>query len=99
MRVRATDFRQHSTYRLPSTSEGGQISMRALPDKSWTARLAASLRCWWVAYVTWRINRSALAQLAAMSDRDLRDIGLTRGEIENTVWDGAAMGCASRRNR
>jgi uncharacterized protein YjiS (DUF1127 family) len=31
--------------------------------------------------MTWRIERAAVDQLAAMSDRQLKDIGLTRSEI------------------
>jgi len=72
------------------TASAAPVSSCALADKSWTARLASGLRRWWTAYATWRLKRTALIQLAAMSDRDLRDIGLTRGEIENTVWDEAA---------
>jgi uncharacterized protein YjiS (DUF1127 family) len=42
--------------------------------------LAAAKRAW-VAYTTWRIERAAIDQLSAMSDRQLKDIGLTRSEI------------------
>jgi uncharacterized protein YjiS (DUF1127 family) len=31
--------------------------------------------------MTWRIERAAIDQLSAMSDRQLKDIGLTRSEI------------------
>ena len=44
------------------------------------ALLGAAKRAW-VAYMTWRIERVAIEQLAAMSERQLTDIGLTRSEI------------------
>jgi uncharacterized protein YjiS (DUF1127 family) len=36
---------------------------------------------WWVAYTTWRIERLAIARLEAMSDRQLKDIGLVRSQL------------------
>jgi uncharacterized protein YjiS (DUF1127 family) len=47
--------------------------------------LIASLQAWWVTFLNWRIQRAAILQLEAMSDRDLHDIGLRRCEIENAV--------------
>ena len=38
-----------------------------------------------VAYITWRMENIAIAQLRAMSDRELEDIGLTRSDIARTV--------------
>jgi uncharacterized protein YjiS (DUF1127 family) len=56
-----------------------------MPGRSWTQRLRATLKRWWVAYITWRIERAALAQLWSLSDRYLKDIGLTRSEILRAV--------------
>jgi uncharacterized protein YjiS (DUF1127 family) len=36
---------------------------------------------WWVAYTAWRVERLAIAHLGAMSDRQLKDIGLVRSQI------------------
>jgi hypothetical protein len=33
--------------------------------------LAATLKRWWLAYITWRIEQAAIAQLCVMSDREL----------------------------
>jgi len=44
-----------------------------------------TLKKWWMAYLTWRIERVAILQLVAMSDRQLEDIGLTRSQIERAV--------------
>jgi uncharacterized protein YjiS (DUF1127 family) len=51
----------------------------------WIGRLAATLKQWWLAYITWRIEQAAIAQLWVMSDRELKDIGLTRCEITRAV--------------
>jgi uncharacterized protein YjiS (DUF1127 family) len=56
---------------------------------SWTALLHARFRAWKAAYVTWRIEQTAMQQLERMSDHDLRDIGLTRCEITHAVTHGA----------
>jgi uncharacterized protein YjiS (DUF1127 family) len=50
------------------------------PSAGANAILGAARRAW-VAYMTWRIERIAINQLGAMSDRQLKDIGLTRSEI------------------
>jgi uncharacterized protein YjiS (DUF1127 family) len=49
------------------------------------SRLIARVQSWWVAYLDRRMQRSAILQLEALSDRDLRDIGLRRCEIEGAV--------------
>src|SRR5262249_20110309 len=48
---------------------------------SWTSRSAAVLRRWWMAYLNWRLEQAAIAQLAALSDRELKDVGLRRCEV------------------
>jgi uncharacterized protein YjiS (DUF1127 family) len=52
---------------------------------SWVKDLGATLNRWCVAYLTWRIERAAITQLGSMSDRQLRDIGISRSEIESAV--------------
>lgn len=45
---------------------------------------------WFWRYVnylaTWRSHRSVIKQLNGLSDRELRDIGITRGDIDRLVW-------------
>jgi uncharacterized protein YjiS (DUF1127 family) len=53
--------------------------------QSWKARLVANLKRWWTAVMTWRAEQAAIDQLAAMNDRELRDIGLSRTEIASAV--------------
>jgi uncharacterized protein YjiS (DUF1127 family) len=44
-----------------------------------------TLRRWWLAYTAWRIERSTARCLYALSDRQLKDIGIARSEIEYIV--------------
>ena len=47
--------------------------------------LVAILKSWWLAHLTRRIERAAIIQLGSMSDRELKDIGLTRSHIACAV--------------
>jgi len=47
-----------------------------------SSRLAATLKAWWIAYLNWRMHELAAAQLRSMSDRELKDIGLHRTQID-----------------
>jgi uncharacterized protein YjiS (DUF1127 family) len=44
-----------------------------------------AVRRWRAAYINWRIERAAIAQLGTMSDRKLKDLGLTRSAIARIV--------------
>jgi uncharacterized protein YjiS (DUF1127 family) len=61
------------------------VAPEARAARSRTCGLAVTLRYWWAAYINWRMEHEALAQLRAMSDRKLMDIGLTRSAIAGTV--------------
>jgi uncharacterized protein YjiS (DUF1127 family) len=58
---------------------------QTIPGRSLVRGLVASLKRWWVAYITWRTEQAAIAQLWSMSDRTLKDIGFTRSEIPRAV--------------
>lgn len=47
--------------------------------------VGSALNRWWAAYIDWRLKQLAIAQLRGMSDRELRDIGISRSEIEVAV--------------
>jgi len=49
------------------------------------------MKRWWADYMTWRIEQAAIAHLWSMSDRELKDMGLTRSEVTNAVR-GEAVG-------
>lgn len=46
-------------------------SSEALAGNSWTP--AAVLKRWWMAYLSWRLEQAAIAQLGTLSDRELKD--------------------------
>lgn len=45
----------------------------------------AALKRWWSAYMIRRMEAAAIDRLRSMSDRDLKDIGLTRAGIVPAV--------------
>ena len=47
--------------------------------------LVQRFKRWGAVYAAWRGERRAIAELASMSDRDLRDIGINRSEILRAV--------------
>jgi uncharacterized protein YjiS (DUF1127 family) len=49
---------------------------------AWNSVLVSTAKTWWVAYLMRRMEREAIIQLRAMSDRQLEDIGITRSQIE-----------------
>jgi uncharacterized protein YjiS (DUF1127 family) len=57
--------------------------------------LRCGIRCW-AAYITWRVERLAVARLGAMSDRQLRDLGIVRSQIEFAVKNGIGRGRVAR---
>jgi len=70
--------------------------------RSWGSVLIATMKKWWMSYLTRRIERAAIIQLHGMSERQLQDIGLTRSQIERAVrgelddgWQG--RGCDGTR--
>jgi uncharacterized protein YjiS (DUF1127 family) len=44
-----------------------------------------ALKRWWTSYMNWRVQQLAAARLRSMSDRELKDIGLSRSQIEFAV--------------
>jgi uncharacterized protein YjiS (DUF1127 family) len=56
-----------------------------LSEPAWCTTVSAALRRWWMAFGNILLERAAIAALSSMSDRDLRDIGVYRCEIEQCV--------------
>ena len=40
----------------------------------------------WNYLMTWQMHRDTIKHLNRLSNRELQDIGLTRGDIDNLVW-------------
>ena len=47
-----------------------------------------ALKRMWAAFIAWRIEQVAIGHLRAMSDRELKDIGLHRSQVEFAVRRG-----------
>jgi uncharacterized protein YjiS (DUF1127 family) len=54
-------------------------------SQPWSSGLSATLKRWWAAYTT---RRAEQALLGSMSDRELKDMGLTRCDITGAVRGG-----------
>ena len=52
-------------------------------------RIGGALKRWWLAYMDWRLQQMTINRLRGMSDRDLRDIGLSRSQIDFAVRGNA----------
>jgi len=61
------------------------------------AMAGAAIKRWWDSHIALRVERAAIAQLESMSDRDLKDIGLTRSEITGAVRGESARDRLSSR--
>jgi uncharacterized protein YjiS (DUF1127 family) len=59
----------------PRSSAGG-----ALPR-----RIGRVLQRWWLAYMEWRLMRLTIDLMSRMSDRQLKDLGITRSQIESVA--------------
>jgi uncharacterized protein YjiS (DUF1127 family) len=81
---------------IMSTISNAPAAAQGTTGHPWTGRLAAALKRWWVAFITWRLERAAINQLSSLSDRQLKDIGLDRSEImgavSNRVTPGHTLG-------
>jgi uncharacterized protein YjiS (DUF1127 family) len=75
---------------IMSTIFSMRASAQGTAGQSRVSGLLAIAKRWWVAYITWRIKRAAIAQLCSMSDRELKDIGLARSDITCAMRGEAA---------
>ncbi len=60
---------------------------RALDGASWAQRLIQLPAALSAQLANYRTYRATLAELSALSDRDLDDVGLTRGMIRDVAAD------------
>ncbi|MEH2539368.1 DUF1127 domain-containing protein [Bradyrhizobium sp. AZCC 1577] len=59
---------------IRGTTELGPVTARR--------QVYSPLETYWNAFQEWRKRRRLLAHLCDLSDRELKDIGITRGEID-----------------
>jgi uncharacterized protein YjiS (DUF1127 family) len=50
--------------------------------------VGSAMMRWWAAYTAWRIEQWAMRRLSAMSDSEIKDIGLVRSQIKFAVKNG-----------
>ena len=79
------------------TISSAPVAAQGTTGHRWTGRLAAALKRWWMAYINWRLEQVVINQLWSMSDRALKDIGLTRSEIAAAVKRDGTRDRGSRR--
>lgn len=58
------------------------------PTVTKPSRLGIVLKAWWAAYRRRRAERLTIHRLAQMSDRELKDIGIVRSQIDFAVTHG-----------
>jgi uncharacterized protein YjiS (DUF1127 family) len=73
-------------------------TVRARQDEGADTMLTAMLYDLWTAIRRAQLRRRAIAELSALDDRLLRDIGISRGEIR-TAADGTPRAPAPARDR
>jgi uncharacterized protein YjiS (DUF1127 family) len=61
----------------------GNAVPQGIARQFWAKRVVAPLRRWLVAYRSWKAEQAA--RLHSMTDRELKDIGLTRSVITGAV--------------
>jgi uncharacterized protein YjiS (DUF1127 family) len=61
------------------------ILPRRTPRDAFPMRLGRAVRRSWLAYIDWRLRLMAIGRLSRMSDRQLKDIGLSRSQIDRAA--------------
>jgi len=73
--------------RTMNAISGIQTEIRGVAGFSMTTSVVRAISGYWTAYSQRRAHNRAVAQLRAWSDSQLKDIGISRGEIEFAVTD------------
>lgn len=60
-------------------------------QRSLTSRVWSAARTAWRAYVKWYERRAAMRHLGSLDDRMLKDIGISRGEIQAVAYSGRPL--------
>jgi uncharacterized protein YjiS (DUF1127 family) len=81
---------------MSTISTAMNVSHRKV-GRSFLGRFGAGLLRAWTAYMTWRLEQLAIAQLSGLSERELKDLGLTRPQIMTVARRGAVRSRAANR--
>ena len=80
---------------IMSTVSSAPAAAQRAVGPSWACGPVAILQRWCATYLSRRADQVAIGQLWSMSDGELKDIGLTRSEIERAVAGAVPRGRAS----
>jgi uncharacterized protein YjiS (DUF1127 family) len=72
------------------TVSSERVAPPSLAGQFWARTVIDAFRRWLLAYKKWRAERAAIEQLQTMTDRELKDIGVTRTDIYGAVRRNAA---------
>ena len=76
------------------TDPSGNAMPQSIARQFWAKQVVPPFRRWLVAYRSWKAEQAAIARLHSMTDRELKDIGLTRSVITGAVvLRGHAVHC------
>jgi uncharacterized protein YjiS (DUF1127 family) len=79
------DASEQSSDTIMSTTCSAPTAAQDTAERFPDSGLAATLKRWWAAHIARREQRAAMAALGAMSDLELRDMGLRRCDIPRGV--------------
>ena len=57
------------------------------PPPGWLVSIRSAISSRWSMIGQWRARRRVIAELRALDDRSLRDVGLYRCEIDQIPWE------------
>jgi len=69
----------------------GSLELQRLSARRHGWRVVRAMRSAWTRYLRHRQRQRDFAQLAAMNDFELRDIGITRDEIRAAILEGTDL--------
>jgi uncharacterized protein YjiS (DUF1127 family) len=76
------------------TVPSGNAALQGIARQFWAKRVVPPFKRWLVAFWSWKAEQAAIARLHSMTDRELKDIGLTRSVITGAVvLRGHAVQC------
>jgi uncharacterized protein YjiS (DUF1127 family) len=74
----------------PRTVSSAHAAPQGLTGQFWVRGVITPFRRWLLAYKKWTVEQAAIAQLQTMTDRELKDIGVIRTDINGAVRRDAA---------